>query len=78
LRARALPLTFITGFLGINFAGMVAQIDAQWASWLLRIGARVLVVILATRGARVSRPRRPGHRRRASPNDLEASLVRDA
>ena len=30
-----LPLTFVTGTAGMNFAGSIAQIDTQLAFWLL-------------------------------------------
>ena len=36
-----LPLTFITGFFGMNFKWMVDQIDTQLAFWLLGIGTPV-------------------------------------
>jgi magnesium transporter len=39
-----LPLTFITGFFGMNFGWMVDQIDSQAAFWLLGIGTPVIGV----------------------------------
>ena len=36
------PLTFITGFFGMNFGWMVAQIDTQPAFWLLGVGTLVV------------------------------------
>ena len=44
-----LPLTFITGFFGMNFGWMVGQIDTQWAFWLLGIGTPVAGVALIWR-----------------------------
>jgi magnesium transporter len=41
-----LPLTFITGFFGMNFGWMVDQIDGQLAFWLLGIGTCVAGVAL--------------------------------
>jgi magnesium transporter len=39
-----LPLTFLTGFFGMNFDWMIEQIDTQLAFWLLGIGTLVLGV----------------------------------
>ena len=33
-----LPLTFITGFFGMNFGWMVGEIDTHLAFWLLGVG----------------------------------------
>ena len=44
-----LPLTFITGFFGMNFEWMVGQIDTQLAFWLLGIGTPVVGVVLIWR-----------------------------
>jgi magnesium transporter len=44
-----LPLTFITGFFGMNFGWMVGEIDTQLAFWLLGIGTPVLGVLLILR-----------------------------
>jgi magnesium transporter len=44
-----LPLTFITGFFGMNFDWMVREIDTQAAFWLLGIGTPVLGVALIWR-----------------------------
>jgi magnesium transporter len=44
-----LPLTFITGFFGMNFGWMVGEIDTQLAFWLLAIGSLVVGVALILR-----------------------------
>jgi magnesium transporter len=44
-----LPLTFITGFFGMNFDWMVGQIDTQSAFWLLGLGTPVVGVLLILR-----------------------------
>jgi magnesium transporter len=44
-----LPLTFITGFFGMNFGWMVERIDTQPAFWLLGIGSLVAGVALIWR-----------------------------
>jgi magnesium transporter len=44
-----LPLTFITGFFGMNFDWMVGRIDTQLAFWLLGIGTPVAGVVLIWR-----------------------------
>ena len=44
-----LPLTFITGFFGMNFDWMVGQIDTQWAFWLLGVGTPIAGVALIWR-----------------------------
>ena len=41
-----LPLTFITGFFGMNFEWMVGQVDSELAFWLLGVGTLVLGVAL--------------------------------
>jgi len=41
-----LPLTFITGFFGMNFEWMVGEIDSQLAFWLLGIGTPLIGVAL--------------------------------
>jgi magnesium transporter len=33
-----LPLTFITGFFGMNFAWLVAHIAPAWTFWVLAVG----------------------------------------
>ena len=67
-----LPLTFITGFFGMNFGWMVDQIDTQSAFWLLGLGTPVVGVALilrfVVRGSPVQaatqsgRPRPPAER----------------
>jgi magnesium transporter len=44
-----LPLTFITGFFGMNFGWMVGQIDTESAFWLLGLGTPVVGVLLILR-----------------------------
>jgi magnesium transporter len=44
-----LPLTFITGFFGMNFEWMVDQIDTQLAFWLLGVGSLLAGVALIWR-----------------------------
>jgi magnesium transporter len=44
-----LPLTFITGFFGMNFEWMVGEIDTQLAFWLLGVGAPVVGVLMILR-----------------------------
>jgi magnesium transporter len=52
-----LPLTFITGFFGMNFDWMIGQIDTQLAFWLLGIGTpaagALLIWRLVARGSPV-------------------------
>ncbi len=43
-----LPLTFITGFFGMNFAWLVGHIAPAWTFWLLAVG-----VMLATSGGQL-------------------------
>ena len=58
-----LPLTFITGFFGMNFDWMVEQVNTQLAFWLLGVGTPILGVALdiATRCARLPGPGRCRH-----------------
>jgi magnesium transporter len=44
-----LPLTFITGFFGMNFEWMVGEIDTALAFWLLGIGTPLAGVLLIWR-----------------------------
>jgi magnesium transporter len=44
-----LPLTFITGFFGMNFGWMVEQVDTGLAFWLLGVGSLVVGVALVWR-----------------------------
>jgi magnesium transporter len=44
-----LPLTFITGFFGMNFQWMVGEIDTQLAFWLLGVGTLLAGVALIWR-----------------------------
>ncbi len=41
-----LPLTFVTGFFGMNFGWLVGNIDSAMAFWLLGVGSLVLGVAL--------------------------------
>jgi magnesium transporter len=41
-----LPLTFLTGFFGMNFGWMVDQVDSGTAFWLLGVGGCVAAVLL--------------------------------
>jgi magnesium transporter len=68
-----LPLTFVTGFFGMNFKWLTDGIDTQLAFWLLGVGLLVLgvalIVGLVVRGSPVKvepegRPRRRGSRSR--------------
>ncbi len=34
-----LPLSFITGFFGQNFAFMISHITAAWAFWVIGVGS---------------------------------------
>jgi magnesium transporter len=44
-----LPLTFLTGFFGMNFGWLVEQIDTQLAFWLLGVGTLVAGVAIIWR-----------------------------
>jgi magnesium transporter len=44
-----LPLTFITGFFGMNFEWMIGEVDTQPAFWLLGVGSLVVGVALIWR-----------------------------
>ena len=44
-----LPLTFITGFFGMNFGWMVREVDTPLAFWLLGVGSLVAGVALIGR-----------------------------
>jgi magnesium transporter len=41
-----LPLTFLTGFFGMNFAWMVGEIDSVAAFWLLGVGSLLVAVVV--------------------------------
>jgi Mg2+ and Co2+ transporter CorA len=43
------PLTFITGFFGMNFGWMVDRVDSQLAFWLLGFGIPVATAALSWR-----------------------------
>ena len=62
-----LPLTFITGFFGMNFEWMVEEVSSQSAFWMLGVGglvaaALLICAFLVWQGV-LSRPR-PALRRR--------------
>jgi len=44
-----LPLTFVTGFFGMNFDWMIGQIDTQLAFWLLGVGTSLAAAVVALR-----------------------------
>ena len=44
-----LPLTFVTGFFGMNFDWMIARIDTQLAFWSLGVGLCLVAVLLVWR-----------------------------
>ena len=39
-----LPLTFLIGFFGQNFAWMVRELSSQWAFWVIGVGSELVVV----------------------------------
>ena len=59
-----LPLTFITGFFGMNFEWMVGEIDTQLAFWVLGVGTLVagvaLIWCLVVRGSPAQAEADPG------------------
>ena len=59
-----LPLTFITGFFGMNFGWLVGNIDTSTDFWVLGIGALSLpllaLVLLVARGRAAGASRRAG------------------
>src|SRR3954465_6344001 len=44
-----LPLTFVTGFFGMNFGWMVREVNTALAFWLLGVGSLVVGVALIWR-----------------------------
>jgi magnesium transporter len=44
-----LPLTFITGFFGMNFEWMIGQVDTALAFWLLGVGTTLAGALIAWR-----------------------------
>jgi len=50
-----LPLTFVTGFFGMNFAWLVGHIVPAWTFWILAVG-----VMAATAGGQLWYYRRLG------------------
>lgn len=65
-----LPLTFITGFFGMNFGWMVGEVDTQLAFWVLGTGTLVaggvLIWRLVVRASPVQADQRRGGRPRAA------------
>ena len=52
-----LPLTFLTGFFGMNFGWLVEHIDSATAFWLLGVGLMtgpLILVLLLVRGGEMS------------------------
>lgn len=76
-----LPLTFITGFFGMNFGWMVDEIDTQLGFWLLGIGSLVagvaLIWGLVVRGSPVQADPDTPTAPRGPPEDLSASVRRE-
>jgi magnesium transporter len=56
-----LPLTFITGFFGMNFRWMVGRINTQLAFWMLGVGSLVVGVVLIWRLVLRTAPIDDGH-----------------
>jgi magnesium transporter len=52
-----LPLSFITGFFGMNFGWLVGEIDTPWVFWVLGVGSLLtgaaLIWAFVVRGAPV-------------------------
>jgi magnesium transporter len=59
-----LPLTFLTGFFGMNFGWMVKQIHSQLAFWLFGVGSLVVGVAIIWRLVIRAAPIRSGQRQR--------------
>jgi Mg2+ and Co2+ transporter CorA len=60
------PLTFITGFFGMNFGWMIDEIDTQIAFWLVGIVVPIALALLSwrllARRFLMNDDRRPGRR----------------
>ena len=76
-----LPLTFITGFFGMNFGWMVDEVDTQLAFWLLGLGSLVAGVVLiwglVVRGSPVQADPDIPEAAYGSPEDLSGAFLRD-
>jgi magnesium transporter len=76
-----LPLTFITGFFGMNFEWMVGQIDTELAFWLLGVGTPVagvaLIWRLVVRGFPVEPEPATANAAHRAPEDVAGSLPRE-
>ena len=44
-----LPLTFVTGFFGMNFEWMVGEVDTALAFWVLGVGTILAAALVAWR-----------------------------
>ena len=51
-----LPLTFVTGFFGMNFEWMIGQVDTQLAFWLLGVGTTLGAALTGWRAVRRGSP----------------------
>lgn len=76
-----LPLTFITGFFGMNFGWMVDEVDTQLAFWLLGLGSLVAGVVLiwglVVRGSPVQADPDIPEAAYGAPDDVSGSFARD-
>jgi magnesium transporter len=59
-----LPLTFVTGFFGMNFEWMIGEVDTALAFWILGVGTILAAALTAWRAV---------VRRSPVEGDLEAS-----
>jgi len=76
-----LPLTFVTGFFGMNFDWMIAQIDTQLAFWFLGVGTVLVAALLGwglfvVRGSPVEEDSEAEDAAHSSPKTLRARSSR--
>jgi magnesium transporter len=72
-----LPLTFITGFFGMNFEWMIGEIDTQLAFWLLGVGTTLGAALTGWRTVRRRSPiQDEGEDEGAPPHSPEPSKSR--